>query len=37
MPRNFGYPISTSVGPAVLQTVFDPKAAMAGFEILRLQ
>eukprot|EP01047_Picozoa_sp_COSAG01_P142710 COSAG01_NODE_74072_length_229_cov_3.053846_2_plen_55_part_01 len=26
-----------SVGPADLQTVFDPKAAMAAFEILRLQ
>jgi hypothetical protein len=26
-----------SVGPAVLQTVFDPKAAMAGFGLLRLQ
>jgi hypothetical protein len=25
------------VGPADLQTVFDPKAAMAAFEILRLQ
>jgi hypothetical protein len=25
------------VGPAVLQTVFDPKAAMAGFGLLRLQ
>ena len=27
----------SSVGPAELQTVFDPKAAMAGFEILRPQ
>jgi hypothetical protein len=25
------------VGPADLQTVFDPKADMSGFEILRLQ
>eukprot|EP01047_Picozoa_sp_COSAG01_P064970 COSAG01_NODE_8687_length_2696_cov_7.648441_4_plen_52_part_00 len=25
------------MGPAVLQTVFDPKAAMAGFGPLRLQ
>ena len=29
--------VRSSVGPADLQTVFDPKAAMAGFEILRLQ
>jgi hypothetical protein len=28
---------SYSVGPADMQTVFDPKAAMAGFGILRLQ
>eukprot|EP01047_Picozoa_sp_COSAG01_P011483 COSAG01_NODE_503_length_16167_cov_10.407230_18_plen_80_part_00 len=28
---------AVSVGPADLQTVFDPKAAMAAFEILRLQ
>ena len=26
-----------SVRPAELQTVFDPKADMSGFEILRLQ
>eukprot|EP01047_Picozoa_sp_COSAG01_P142601 COSAG01_NODE_73926_length_233_cov_1.611940_1_plen_38_part_01 len=26
-----------SVGPADLQTVFDPKADMSGFGILRLQ
>eukprot|EP01047_Picozoa_sp_COSAG01_P025483 COSAG01_NODE_1612_length_9735_cov_74.461810_4_plen_91_part_00 len=31
------FPVFTSVGPADLQTVFDPKAAMAAFEILRLQ
>jgi hypothetical protein len=35
--RRFTEYMSISVGPAVLQTVFDPKAAMAGFGLLRLQ
>jgi hypothetical protein len=36
-PKGSSVRARTSVGPAVLQTVFDPKAAMAGFGLLRLQ